>query len=161
MDSENGFSPLDHTATALAGRAAADGCDSQRVWSPNVPAADDVCTYVHITETKRWSRGGTAAPILGERALSLSLVSTLSRLGGQSRRAFPQKPTSRLQRPWIHEIKHDGFRIVARKNGERVRLAVAVARAVARAAPIEQVVDANLHHLDVSVALGERVTGEE
>ena len=40
-------------------------------------------------------------------------------LGGQSRRTFPQKPTSRLQRPWIHEIKHDGFRIVARKNGEQ------------------------------------------
>jgi bifunctional non-homologous end joining protein LigD len=23
---------------------------------------------------------------------------------------------------WIHEIKHDGFRIVARKNGAQVRL---------------------------------------
>ena len=23
---------------------------------------------------------------------------------------------------WIHEIKHDGFRIIARKDGERVRL---------------------------------------
>jgi len=23
---------------------------------------------------------------------------------------------------WLHEIKHDGFRIIARKNGERVRL---------------------------------------
>jgi bifunctional non-homologous end joining protein LigD len=23
---------------------------------------------------------------------------------------------------WLHEIKHDGFRIVARKDGERVRL---------------------------------------
>jgi bifunctional non-homologous end joining protein LigD len=23
---------------------------------------------------------------------------------------------------WLHEIKHDGFRIMARKNGERVRL---------------------------------------
>jgi ATP-dependent DNA ligase len=23
---------------------------------------------------------------------------------------------------WIHEIKHDGFRILARKNGDRVRL---------------------------------------
>jgi ATP-dependent DNA ligase len=23
---------------------------------------------------------------------------------------------------WLHEIKHDGFRIVARKNGSRVRL---------------------------------------
>jgi bifunctional non-homologous end joining protein LigD len=23
---------------------------------------------------------------------------------------------------WLHEIKHDGFRIIARKSGERVRL---------------------------------------
>jgi bifunctional non-homologous end joining protein LigD len=23
---------------------------------------------------------------------------------------------------WLHEIKHHGFRIIARKNGERVRL---------------------------------------
>ena len=23
---------------------------------------------------------------------------------------------------WIHEIKHDGFRIIARKDGERIRL---------------------------------------
>jgi ATP-dependent DNA ligase len=31
----------------------------------------------------------------------------------------PQPPTSGA---WLHEIKHDGFRIVARKDGERVRL---------------------------------------
>jgi bifunctional non-homologous end joining protein LigD len=24
--------------------------------------------------------------------------------------------------PWLHEIKHDGFRIIARKDGSRVRL---------------------------------------
>jgi bifunctional non-homologous end joining protein LigD len=23
---------------------------------------------------------------------------------------------------WLHEIKHDGFRIIARKNGRRVKL---------------------------------------
>jgi bifunctional non-homologous end joining protein LigD len=23
---------------------------------------------------------------------------------------------------WIHEVKHDGFRVIARKDGERVRL---------------------------------------
>jgi ATP-dependent DNA ligase len=23
---------------------------------------------------------------------------------------------------WLHEIKHDGFRIIARKDGDRVRL---------------------------------------
>jgi hypothetical protein len=56
---------------------------------------------------------------------------------------------------WLHEIKHDRFRVIARKDGPRVRLSVAVAT------PIEQVVDAHLHHLDVSVALGESVAGEE
>jgi bifunctional non-homologous end joining protein LigD len=25
-------------------------------------------------------------------------------------------------RPWLHEIKHDGFRVIARKDGDRVRL---------------------------------------
>src|ERR1700731_1555251 len=24
--------------------------------------------------------------------------------------------------PWLHEIKHDGFRVIARKNGHRVKL---------------------------------------
>ena len=32
----------------------------------------------------------------------------------------PERPPSGPD--WIHEIKHDGFRIIARKNGERVRL---------------------------------------
>jgi bifunctional non-homologous end joining protein LigD len=31
----------------------------------------------------------------------------------------PQPPTGDA---WLHEIKHDGFRIIARKNGDRVRL---------------------------------------
>ena len=31
----------------------------------------------------------------------------------------PQPPTGRR---WLHEIKHDGFRVVARKEGDRVRL---------------------------------------
>ena len=31
----------------------------------------------------------------------------------------PTPPSGRL---WLHEIKHDGFRVVARKDGERVRL---------------------------------------
>lgn len=31
----------------------------------------------------------------------------------------PQPPTGDA---WLHEIKHDGFRAVARKDGERVRL---------------------------------------
>jgi bifunctional non-homologous end joining protein LigD len=31
----------------------------------------------------------------------------------------PQPPSGVL---WLHEIKHDGFRVVARKDGARVRL---------------------------------------
>jgi ATP-dependent DNA ligase len=31
----------------------------------------------------------------------------------------PSRPSGGL---WLHEIKHDGFRVIARKDGERVRL---------------------------------------
>jgi bifunctional non-homologous end joining protein LigD len=31
----------------------------------------------------------------------------------------PQPPTGAL---WLHEIKHDGFRVIARKDGDHVRL---------------------------------------
>jgi hypothetical protein len=31
----------------------------------------------------------------------------------------PQPPAGEA---WLHEIKHDGFRVVARKDGKRVRL---------------------------------------
>ena len=38
----------------------------------------------------------------------------------------PCLPTSAPQPPsgavWLHEIKHDGFRVIARKTGERVKL---------------------------------------
>ena len=38
----------------------------------------------------------------------------------------PCLPTKALEPPsgtlWLHEIKHDGFRVIARKNGNRVRL---------------------------------------
>src|SRR6266849_3629314 len=38
----------------------------------------------------------------------------------------PCLPTSAPQPPsgevWLHEIKHDGFRVIARKDGERVKL---------------------------------------
>jgi bifunctional non-homologous end joining protein LigD len=38
----------------------------------------------------------------------------------------PCLPTSAPQLPcgavWLHEIKHDGFRVIARKNGHRVKL---------------------------------------
>jgi bifunctional non-homologous end joining protein LigD len=31
----------------------------------------------------------------------------------------PHPPTGKA---WLHEIKHDGFRVIARKDGDRVRL---------------------------------------
>ena len=38
----------------------------------------------------------------------------------------PRLPTKALEPPsgtlWLHEIKHDGFRVIARKDGNRVRL---------------------------------------
>ena len=38
----------------------------------------------------------------------------------------PCLPSSALQPPngedWVHEIKHDGFRVIARKSGDRVKL---------------------------------------
>ena len=38
----------------------------------------------------------------------------------------PCLPTKAAEPPsgplWVHEIKHDGFRAIARKDGERVRL---------------------------------------
>ena len=33
-----------------------------------------------------------------------------------------QGPTTALGVLWLHEIKHDGFRVVARKDGARVKL---------------------------------------
>ena len=39
---------------------------------------------------------------------------------------FPCLPTKAPHPPtgevWLHEIKHDGFRVIARKDGTRVRL---------------------------------------
>jgi bifunctional non-homologous end joining protein LigD len=39
-----------------------------------------------------------------------------------SRRASPPKPQGRPAGTWLHEIKHDGFRVIARKDGARVKL---------------------------------------
>jgi ATP-dependent DNA ligase len=37
--------------------------------------------------------------------------------------AFPTTaPHPPSGEPWLHEIKHDGFRVIARKNGHRVKL---------------------------------------
>jgi ATP-dependent DNA ligase len=36
---------------------------------------------------------------------------------------LPTKAANPPSRPlWLHEIKHDGFRVVARKDGDRVRV---------------------------------------
>jgi len=45
------------------------------------------------------------------------------RLSASSRLACPSGPPRRRRAlAWIHEIKHDGFRVIARKDGPRVRL---------------------------------------
>ena len=42
---------------------------------------------------------------------------------GFIRRACPPRPHDRPPGVvWLHEIKHDGFRVIARKDGARVRL---------------------------------------
>jgi bifunctional non-homologous end joining protein LigD len=48
--------------------------------------------------------------------------SVLSR-PGSSRRVLPTK-TNKLPSGsgWLHEIKHDGFRVIARKSGAQVKL---------------------------------------
>jgi ATP-dependent DNA ligase len=33
---------------------------------------------------------------------------------------------------WLHEIKHDGFRVIARNDGDRVRITEAGRRALAQ-----------------------------
>jgi ATP-dependent DNA ligase len=56
-------------------------------------------------------------------SLWLSALCSIPCRTGLSRRASPTKtqrpPSSEL---WLHEIKHDGFRVIARKNGVKVRL---------------------------------------
>jgi ATP-dependent DNA ligase len=45
-------------------------------------------------------------------------------LTGRVHRAVPSTKTDKLPSgsQWLHEIKHDGFRVIARKDGPRVRL---------------------------------------
>ena len=53
----------------------------------------------------------------------LSLVSCCVIVASRSNHACRAQPRSRQPGPgWIHEIKHDGFRILARREAERVRL---------------------------------------
>jgi ATP-dependent DNA ligase len=37
---------------------------------------------------------------------------------GACPRSAPQPPSGEV---WLHEIKHDGFRVIARKRGNRLR----------------------------------------
>src|SRR6266516_178412 len=55
------------------------------------------------------------APTLSRRAMPLPLGFIPPCLPTKS----PQPPTGDT---WVHEIKHDGFRVIARKDGECVRL---------------------------------------
>jgi ATP dependent DNA ligase domain len=41
---------------------------------------------------------------------------------GLLRRAFQRLPQPPSGDAWLHEIKHDGFRVIARKEGKRVKL---------------------------------------
>jgi bifunctional non-homologous end joining protein LigD len=57
--------------------------------------------------------GSRLDPSLSSRALPAGFIA-------------PCLPTSAPQPPsgeaWLHEIKHDGFRVIARKDGTRVKL---------------------------------------
>jgi ATP-dependent DNA ligase len=62
-----------------------------------------------------------------EKLLLLSVAGThFDSLIGIKARPGPCLPTKtdklRSGSQWLHEIKHDGFRIIARKNGSRARL---------------------------------------
>src|SRR5436190_23931683 len=60
------------------------------------------------------------------RPIPLSAVVPSSRVSSQRASlpyARPPMPRRRPSGPmWLHEIKHDGFRVVAKKQGERVKL---------------------------------------
>ena len=74
----------------------------------------------------------------------------------------PCVPTSAPQPPsgaiWLHEIKHDGFRVIARKAGERVRLYSRpgndltyrfplIVEAVAKLRPASRIIDGRPWHV--------------
>jgi hypothetical protein len=69
-------------------------------------------------------------PSNGQYQVSLTAIEEVKRKATwQAARAVayaPCLPTSARQPPsgdlWLHEIKHDGFRVIARKNGARVKL---------------------------------------
>ena len=74
----------------------------------------------------RGSRSPGGMRIDRRRPIPLSAVVPSSRVSSQraslpyARPPMPRRPPSRPM--WLHEIKHDGFRVVAKKQGERVKL---------------------------------------
>jgi ATP-dependent DNA ligase len=56
-----------------------------------------------------------ASRYLVRMALRLALMDT-------SPLAFPSVPRRRLKAGWVHEIKHDGYRLIVRRDGPAVRL---------------------------------------
>jgi len=68
-----------------------------------------------------------SSAILGLRRAAIALSYRLHVAAyppGRVHRAVPSNQTDKLPSgsQWLHEIKHDGFRIIARKNGSRVKL---------------------------------------
>src|SRR6516165_10988235 len=73
-----------------------------------------------------WRRETGAYPFAIERRAPSAGAYSTSFLRGRSLSQPPCLPTKTDKLPsgsqWLHEIKHDGFRIIARKNGAQVRL---------------------------------------
>src|SRR5262249_198090 len=63
---------------------------------------------------------------MAQTSLSTAPASRITRLRSPRTLIAPCLPTKTDKLPsggqWLHEIKHDGFRIIARKNGAQVRL---------------------------------------
>lgn len=62
-------------------------------------------------------------------------------------------PLPKSRRPgWIHEIKHDGFRLIARRDGDRVRL-------ITRAGIVSNKVEAEYDDHEYFLAYGNQQSG--
>ena len=60
--------------------------------------------------------------VVARTATSSIALACLSRPGSSRHACRPRRRDHPRGEAWLHEIKHDGFRVVARKDGERVRL---------------------------------------
>src|SRR5262249_24244701 len=82
-------------------------------------SATPMVQITRITRAPRPAGCSTDGPRLG----TTQWQARHDQLTNAWRRAFPQIPTSCPSGDlWLHEIKHDGFRVMARKDGDRVRL---------------------------------------